>query len=343
MVGERLIDVVDVDERRLSEGLEECAGDGIMRALIGRTVDERVRQVSVEALTLRLKVRLEGGDTFVIVHDSGDIFRAEAAVGAVSGEEFAAELRELLPAVGEALEFVLGNLAGHQGVEVVRRFFLRGGDVARDVEVVAFGDDLFFRDEPCEVRDIAPRDDGVVDALHIRLLQDVLRLVFLEGLGGVDEEDVASCAVLREDHDDDGDAGREEEVRRQADDRLDVVVLDEVFADLFLGAAAEEDAVWQDDGHDAVLLDVVEAVEQEGEVSLGRRGQAVLAEALVARVELGVPVCGVGRVGRHSIDVERAAVIFWIDWPVFVECVGVADDEIIDLYFLHEEVHLGEV
>ena len=45
VVGERLIDVVDVDERRLSEGLEEDACDGIMRALIGRTVDERVRQV----------------------------------------------------------------------------------------------------------------------------------------------------------------------------------------------------------------------------------------------------------------------------------------------------------
>ena len=50
----------------------------------------------------------------------------------------------------------------------------------------------------------------------------------------------------------------------------------------------------QDDGHDAVRLDVVEAVEQEGEVGLGRRGQAVLAEALVARVEARVPMCGVG-------------------------------------------------
>lgn len=265
-----------------------------MRALIGRTVDERMRQIGVEALTLRLKVRLEGGDIFVGMDDACDIFRAEAAVGAVSGEEFAAKLRELLPAVGEALEFVLGNLAGHQGVEVVGCFFLCGGDVARDVEVVALSDNLLFRDEPREVRDVSPCDDSVVDALHIRRLQDVLCLVFLEGLGGVDEEDVARRAVLREDHDDDGDAGREEEVRRQADDRLDVVVLDEVLADLFFGAAAEEDAVWQDDGHDAVRLDVVETVEQEREVGLGRRGQAVLAETLVARVELGVPVRGVG-------------------------------------------------
>ena len=35
--------------------------------------------------------------------------------------------------------------------------------------------------------------------------------------------------------------------------------------------------------------------------------------------------------------------IFWIDWPVLVECVGVADDKVLIGDFLHEEVHLGEV
>ena len=143
-VGECLIDVVGIDECRLSEGLEEGVGNLVMRALIGRTVDQCVRQIGVEALTMRLEVRLEGGDTFVGMDDTGDIFRDKAAVGAVGGEELAAELRELLPEVGKGVELVLGNLAGHQGVKVVRRFFLRGGDVARDVEVVALGDDLLF-------------------------------------------------------------------------------------------------------------------------------------------------------------------------------------------------------
>ena len=132
---------------------------------------------------MRLEVRLKGGDTFVGMDDTCDIFCEEAAVGTVGGEELGTELRELLPEVGKGVELVPRNLAGHQGVEVVRRFFLCGGDVTRDVEVVALSNNLLFRDEPRKVRDVAPHDDGVVDALHVRLLQNVLCLVFLEGLG----------------------------------------------------------------------------------------------------------------------------------------------------------------
>ena len=52
---------------------------------------------------------------------------------------------------------------------------------------------------------------------------------------------------------------------------------------------------------------------------------------------------GVGRIGCHGIDGERAASVLRIDRPVLVERVGVAEDEVFDGDFFHEEVHLGEV
>ena len=47
-----------------------------------------------------------------------------------------------------------------------------------------------------------------------------------------------------------------------------MIVLDEVPAYLLLTIATVEHSVWQDDGHDAIGLDVVEVVEEEGEVRL---------------------------------------------------------------------------
>ena len=57
---------------------------------------------------------------------------------------------------------------------------------------------------------------------------------------------------------DDDDACRDtravEEVRRQADDGLDVTATDDLLADVRLGVAAEENAVRKDDGSTPVLL-----------------------------------------------------------------------------------------
>jgi hypothetical protein len=113
------------------------------------------------------------------------------------------------------------------------------------------------------------------------LAQLVLALAFHEVLGGVDEEHVVGLLALLEHEDADRDAGGVEEVRGQADDGVDVAVLEQLGADAFLGTAPEEHAVRQDDGHHAFVLEVVEAVQQEGEVGGGLGREAVALEAHV--------------------------------------------------------------
>ncbi len=50
-------------------------------------------------------------------------------------------------------------------------------------------------------------------------------------------------------------------------------------ADAFFRAATEQHAVRQDDGHHAVLLQEMEAVQQEGKVGGGFGGEPVILEA----------------------------------------------------------------
>jgi hypothetical protein len=85
---------------------------------------------------------------------------------------------------------------------------------------------------------------------------------------GVDEEDRVVGLALLEHDDAGGDRRAEEEVGRQLDDGVDVVVVDEVLADLLLRTAAVEHAGELDDRGRAVDGQPRQDVHREGEVGL---------------------------------------------------------------------------
>ena len=122
---------------------------------------------------------------------------------------------------------------------------------------------------------------GLDDLVDVLFRQLVLALAFLEMLGGVDEEHVVRLLAFLQHEDAHRDAGGVEQVGGQADDRVDVAILQQLGADALLRAATEQHAVGQDDGHHAFVLQEVEAVQQKGEVGGGFRGQAVVLEAHV--------------------------------------------------------------
>ena len=139
--------------------------------------------------------------------------------------------------------------------------------------------------------------------------QLVLAFAFHEVLGGVDEEHVVGLLALLEHEDADGDAGGVEEVGGQADDGVDVAVLEQLGADAFLGTATEEHAVRQDDGHHAFVFEEVEAVQQEGEVGGGLGGEAVAFEAHVVGQRVGgFPAVAEGRIGDDGVEAAAS-------WP----------------------------
>ncbi len=122
---------------------------------------------------------------------------------------------------------------------------------------------------------------GADDLGDVLVRQLVLAFAFGEMLGGVDEEHVVGLLAFLEHEDADRDAGGVEEVRGQADDGVDVAVVEQLGADAFFGSATEEHSVRQDDGYHAFVLEEVEAVEEEGEVGGGLGGEAVAFEAHV--------------------------------------------------------------
>ena len=100
-----------------------------------------------------------------------------------------------------------------------------------------------------------------------------------------------------------------------------------------------------DDGEDAVRLQVVKLVEQEGIVGLGLRGKTVLCETCVHLLLLRVPMLGVWRIADHSIHSQGLVNVgaFLVEGPVLVEAVGTFGDDVLGDDATHHKVHAGKV
>lgn len=129
------------------------------------------------------------------------------------------------------------------GGEVDFGLDLVGADVGGDVEVEVFFLDFGHLHAAGVAGFYFSELVGVDNLVDVVLAQLALAFAFFEVLGGVDEEDVVGFLARFEDEDADGDAGGVEEVGGQADDGVDVAVLEQLGADALLGAAAEEHAV----------------------------------------------------------------------------------------------------
>ena len=116
-------------------------------------------------------------------------------------------------------------------------------------------------------------DIGVQYSLLVGLGELVLVALPNELGGGVDEQHlVVELGLLQ--HDDAGrDRGAEEQIGRQLDHRIDIVVVDQVFADLLLRATAIEDAGELDDRRGAVDGQPAQHVHGERQIGLALRCQ----------------------------------------------------------------------
>ena len=111
----------------------------------------------------------------------------------------------------------------------------------------------------------------------IHIAQPVLGAVLHEAAAGVDHENALTRLgiLLIDNHDASGDTSAVEEVGGQADYALDVALTHQVAANVRLGVAPEQHAVWQDAGTFTRALERPDDMEQVGVVALlgGRRAE----------------------------------------------------------------------
>ena len=186
---------------------------------------------------------------------------------------------------------------------------------------------------------------GVEDLGDVLRTQLVLAFAFHEVLGRVDEQNIVWLFALLEHQDAHRDTCGIEQIGGQADHGIDVAVREQLGEDAFFGATTEEHAVGQDDRHHAFFFEVVEAVQEEGEIGGGLGSEAVAFEAHVVGQGIGgFPAVAEGRIGHDGI---KTWLLGWVRLahhvPLVEEGVAMEDLEFRVLHPVQQHVHAGEV
>ena len=165
--------------------------------------------------------------------------------------------------------------------------------------------------------------------------------------GRINDEHLVVIAFFAQHHHDGGDARTEENIRRKADNRLNMVVFNQILTNLAFLATTEQHTVRQNDGHDAIGTQMVQVMEQERIVRLGFRSYAIT-EAWIDLLVSRIPILRVGRVGNHRIHEQRIVCFLLVfqrvePRPVVLQGVAVAGDDVVGKNTAHHQIHTRQV
>ena len=157
-------------------------------------------------------------------------------------------------------------------------------DISRNIQVVVVAHNLVPFHQSAIVADGLLCVPSIHDPFDVLLSQTVFRAVFLEAILRIDEEDTLTAVLVLFIDDDDGcrNTCTKENVWRQSDDTFDIVLLDDMLADVVFSIATEQHTMRQDAGTTAfVCFHRGNKMEQESIVATLGRGQQVGSPAVV--------------------------------------------------------------
>ena len=216
-----------------------------------------------------------------------------------------------------------------------------GLHIGADREVVVVVSDSLMLCGVGEVGDLLFACEDLHDLVDVLLFEQVGVGRFFKELARVDELRFRVAFMLREHQDIDGDRGAVKEVGCQGNDGFDIVVVDEVFADLLLRTAAVEDAGKADDRRASFGGEVMERVKYEGKVGFGlgrqhaRGGEAVVVDE--GGVVAADPLDGVGGIGDDGIE-GLVIVVLGVG-----EGIAELDIELVVVDIVQKHIHPREV
>ena len=103
----------------------------------------------------------------------------------------------------------------------------------------------------------------------------------------------------------------------------------------------------EDNGHNAVRLDMIQIMEQEGVIRLSFWRQTKAGKARISFLVCGVPSLRIRRIGDDCIHIQgiiglNGVVVIKIR-PVLFESIAIAGNDIVRLDPAHHQIHAGQV
>jgi len=157
--------------------------------------------------------------------------------------------------------------------------------------------------------------------------------------------------MLFEHHDEGRDTCTKEDIGRQSDNGIDVVLLNQVatyFAfpfTIFIGITTEENTVRKYNCQDTVWFKVMEFMKQKGVVGFAFRSYTIILKTRIQFTVVGIPLLRIGRIADNSIHVKRFSDISTVSLqrPVLFQRVGTTSIDVVWFDTTHHQIHTGQV
>ena len=254
--------------------------------------------------------------------------------------------QEFVVLSGGGFDFFLKSDQFGVGCVQVNFLFGDGGaDVTGDVQVVIILFDFRHFHAAGITRLFFAVAVSFDDFVEVFVEKNVLAFAFFKMFGGVDEEHVVGLFAFFEDENADRNSRRIKEVRRQADDGVDMSVFKKLGADALLCATPEKNAVRQDDRHDSVVFEKMKTVQEKGKVGGGFRSESMIFETHVLAQRLGgFPPITEWRISDNGIELRHFSGIgFAQEIPFVGQGIAVVDFKFRILHAVEQHVHARQI
>ena len=244
VIVQKLVCCIAVNQRNSCQPCKDLPAQAFFLAgsiQLRHAVDECGLQVGIKVTESILESGLERHHIRVVQNCVFQVLHIQTAIGfVVRAEQSRFQVRECCPVGRQVLQFGLGNAAKHRSVNVPALSLFGRVHIAGNVQVVIVLNDLRTGYSACELFDFLRAFlVSIHNAFDVAGTQLIVFAVLLKALRRINNQNVRILFILPQHHDDGGNACAEENIGGQTDDCINVVVVNQIFANCTFFTATE--------------------------------------------------------------------------------------------------------
>ena len=354
VVSQRLIGCISVDEMHPMQTSKNIIGNSIQLFLgiCNRyLINQPMMNTIGKTFESPCKSLLEGFYVCILLYNRLSIFCLQLKIRFVGirYKQFFAQRRECVPIFLKFINLAVRDASKHGSINIKFFYRLAGIYITRNIQIITVSTD-FITGHCTGISGnrfaVAYRIGNTFDVTFAQL---VVFPFFDKTLRSIDNQHIVIVTMLFEHHDESRNTCAKENIGRQSDNGIDVILLNKVATDfafpfaVFIGIATEENPVRKHNSQDAIRFKMMEFMKQECVVSFAFRSYAIILETCIQLTVVGIPLLRIWRIADNGIHVQRFADVtaVGLQRPVLFQRVSTTGIDVVWFDTTHHQVHTG--